>query len=172
MANPEINLANAHLRRKLSSQRYAPMFQLTPASTLHWNFGLAWIAFAIAVALHVADEASHDFLATYNPNALAIRRRLHIPFPPVFTLRSFLALLSSGVCFLLLLSPFALHGAHWIRIVALPLGILVGIGNGCLHIGASLFYRRWMAGILTSPILLIAGSWLLWSACHGAHALF
>ncbi len=53
--------------------------------TLHWNFGLAWIAFALAVALHVADEARHDFLATYNPNAIAIRRRLHIPFPPVFT---------------------------------------------------------------------------------------
>lgn len=57
-------------------------------SAVDWNFGLAWIAFAFAVALHVADEARHDFLATYNPNALAIRRRLHIPFPPVFTLRT------------------------------------------------------------------------------------
>jgi hypothetical protein len=141
-------------------------------STLHWNFGLSWIAFALAVALHVADEASHDFLGTYNPNALAIRRRLHIRFPPVFTLRSFLVLLFSGVCLLLLLSPFAMRGAHWIRVVALPLGILVGIGNGCLHIGASLFYRRWMAGVLSSPILLVAGSWLLWSACQEVPALF
>jgi len=95
---------------------------------IHWNFGLAWIAFAIAVALHVADEARHDFLATYNPSALAIRRRLHIPFPPVFTFRAWLSGLIAGVCLLLLLSPFALHGAHWIRIVALPLGVLVGIG--------------------------------------------
>ncbi len=132
--------------------------------TLDWNFGLAWIAFALAVALHVADEARHDFLATYNPNALAIRRRLHIPFPPVFTLRTFLSLLGSGVCLLLLLSPFALHGAHWIRIVALPLAILVGIANGFGHLGASLYYRRWMAGILSSPVLLVAGSWLLWSS--------
>jgi hypothetical protein len=128
---------------------------------MHWNFGLAWIAFAIAVALHVADEARHDFLATYNPNALAIRRRLHIPFPPVFTFRAWLSGLIAGVCLLLLLSPFALHGAHWIRIVALPLAILVGIGNACLHIGGSLLYRRWMAGILSSPALLIAGTWLL-----------
>jgi hypothetical protein len=136
-----------------------------PHATLYWNFGLAWIAFAIAVALHVADEARHDFLAIYNPNALAIRRRLHMPFPPVFTLRSFLGLLLGGVCLLLLLSPLAFHGVHWIRIVALPLAILIGIGNACLHIGASIVYRRWMAGILSSPALLIAGGWLLWS-CH------
>jgi len=132
-------------------------------SPLDWNFGLAWIAFALAVALHVADEARHNFLATYNPNAMAIRRRLHIPFPPVFTLRSFLILLSCGVCLLLLLSPFALHGAHWIRVVALPLAILIGIGNACLHIGASIVYRRWMAGVFSSPVLLGAGTWLLWS---------
>jgi hypothetical protein len=139
---------------------------------LHWNFGLAWIAFALAVALHVADEARHDFLAVYNPNALAIRRRLHIPFPPVFTLRTFLALLTSGVCLLLLLSPFALHGARWIRLTALPLAVLIGTGNGCLHIGASLLYRRWMAGVFSSPVLLITGAWLFWSACQEAPALF
>jgi hypothetical protein len=140
------------------------MFASIPHPALYWNFGIAWIAFALAVALHVADEASHDFLATYNPNALAIRRRLRIPFPPVFTLRSFVGLLSGGVCVLLLLSPFAFHGVHWIRIAALLLAVVIGIGNACLHIGASIIYRRWMAGILSSPVLLIAGSWLMWSA--------
>jgi hypothetical protein len=133
-------------------------------SAVDWNFGLAWIAFALAVALHVTDEARHDFLATYNPTALAIRRRLHLPFPPVFTLRVWLGGLIAGICLLLLLSPFALHGAHWIRIVALPLAILVGIANGLGHIGGSIYYRRWMAGIQSSPVLLIVGAWLLWSA--------
>jgi hypothetical protein len=142
------------------------MFHASFRSPLYWNFGLSWIAFALAVALHVADEARHDFLATYNPNAQAIRRRLHIPFPPVFTFRVWLSGLIAGVCLLLLLSLFAFHGAHWIRIVALPLAILVGIGNGCLHIGASLYYRRWMAGILSSPVLLVTGTWLLWSCTH------
>jgi hypothetical protein len=132
---------------------------------LYWNFGFAWIAFAIAVALHVADEAAHDFLATYNPNALAIRRRLHIPFPPVFTLRAFLSTLMTGVCLLLVLSPLAFHGVHWIRIAALVLAIVIGIGNAFLHIGGSILYRRWMAGILSSPVLLVAGGWLLWAAC-------
>lgn len=131
---------------------------------LHWNFGLAWIAFALAVALHVADEARHDFLALYNPNARAIRRRLHLPIP-VFTFRGWLTGLITGVCLLLLLSPLAFHGAHWIRIVALPLGILVGMFNGLLHIGGSLLYRRRLAGLLSSPVLLAAGAWLLLSSC-------
>jgi len=132
-------------------------------SKLDWNFGLAWVAFALTIAVHVADEARHDFLATYNPNALAIRRRLHIPVP-VFTFRGWLMGLVFGVSLLLVLSPFALHGVHWIRIVALPLGILVGIVNAFIHIGGSLLYRRWMAGILSSPLLLLTGGWLLWSS--------
>ncbi|HTX42372.1 MAG TPA: hypothetical protein VMD25_11125 [Acidobacteriaceae bacterium] len=130
---------------------------------IHWNFGLAWIAFALAMALHVADEAKHDFLAVYNPNARAIRQRLHLPVP-IFTFRAFLTSLITGICLLLLLSPLAFRGTHWMRVVALPLAILVGIGNALLHFGASLLYRRRMAGVLSSPILLAAGTWLLWSS--------
>jgi hypothetical protein len=130
---------------------------------LHWNFGLAWIAFALAVALHVADEASHDFLALYNPNARAIRAKLHLPVP-VFTFRGWLTGLIAGIALLLLLSPLAFHGAHWVRVTALPLAILVGIFNGLLHIVGSLFYRKKLAGVLTAPVLLAAGTWLLWSA--------
>lgn len=131
------------------------------------NFGLAWIAFALAVALHVADEAAHDFLGVYNPNALAIRRRLHISFfPPIFTPRSFIVSLSLAVALLFLLSPLALHQTHWLVVTAIPLAILIGLGNGCLHIGASIVYRRWMPGVLTAPLLLLAGSWLLWSSLY------
>ena len=130
---------------------------------IHWSFGPAWIAFALAVALHVADEANHDFLAVYNPNARLIRQRLHLPVP-VFTFRSWLASLVLGICVLLLLSPLAFRGTHWMRVAAWPLGILVGIGNALLHVGSSLLYRRKMAGVLTSPVLLVTGSWLLWSS--------
>jgi hypothetical protein len=130
---------------------------------LHWNFGLAWIAFALAVALHVADEASHDFLALYNPNARAIRAKLHLPIP-VFSFRGFLITLGTGVALLLVLSPLAFQGAHWLRVTALPLAILAGIFNGLLHIGGSILYRRKLAGVVTAPVLLAAGTWLLWSA--------
>ncbi len=130
---------------------------------IHWNFGLAWTAFALAVALHVADEAKHGFLAVYNPNARAIRRRLHLPVP-IFTLRSFLTSLIASICMLLLLSPLAFRGTHWMRVLALPLAILVGIGNALLHVGSSLLYRRKMPGVLSSPVLLAAGTWLLWTS--------
>lgn len=139
---------------------------------LHWHFGVAWIAFALAVTLHVFDEANHDFLATYNPNALAIRRRLHLPFPPVFTVRAWLGGLVGGISILLLLSPLAFLGERWIMIVAFPLSVLVGIGNACLHILGSIHDRRWLPGVLSSPVLLIAGGWLLWNAVQEAPGLF
>lgn len=138
---------------------------------VHWNFGLAWVAFAVAVSLHVADEANHDFLSVYNPNALALRRRFHLPIP-VFTRRVWLGGLFGGISLLLLLSPLAFMGARWLMIVAFPLSALVGIGNACLHIGGSVLYRRWLPGVLSSPILLIAGGWLLWCALEEAPALF
>ena len=133
---------------------------------VHWNFGLAWIAFALAVALHVADEASHDFLATYNSNARAIRAKLHLPVP-VFTFRMWLMGLMAGITLLLALSPLAFHGSHWLRGTALPLAILVGVFNALLHLGGSLLYRRKMAGVLSAPVLLATGAWLLWSCWRG-----
>ena len=47
-------------------------------------FGYAWIAFALSVAVHVTDEAAHDFLSFYNPAVHAIRARL--PFWPAMRL--------------------------------------------------------------------------------------
>ena len=38
-------------------------------TTRRW--ALAWAALCAAFALHVIDEATHDFLSWYNPNALA-----------------------------------------------------------------------------------------------------
>jgi Protein of unknown function with HXXEE motif len=131
----------------------------------HWTFGLAWVGFAIAIALHVADEATHDFLSVYNPNARAIRQRFRIPIP-VFSFHGFIIALSSAVTLLLVLSPFAFQGAQWLRVLAIPVAILVGIGNGLLHLGGSVLYRRWMPGVLTAPLLLVVGSWLLWSTCQ------
>jgi hypothetical protein len=128
----------------------------------HWTFGLAWVGFAVAIALHAADEAVTDFLGVYNPNARAIRQRLHIPVP-TFSLRGFIIVLSSAVALQLILAPFAFQGAHWLRILAIPVAILAGIANGCVHLGGSALYRRWMPGVLTAPLLLVVGSWLLWS---------
>jgi len=50
------------------------------------SFGLPWLVAVIALALHVADEAAHDFLSWYNLQTLRMRRYFGgIPFPPTFT---------------------------------------------------------------------------------------
>src|SRR5437868_8295161 len=49
------------------------------------QFAAAWTAMAVAFGVHVIDEATTYFLASYNPVARQIRARLRLPFPPVFT---------------------------------------------------------------------------------------
>ena len=81
--------------------------------------GLAWLAATVALALHVADEATHDFLAWYNPSALRIRRLLGgLPFPPTFTFVPWLLGLVAAVLVLGALTPVAYRGAAWLRPVA------------------------------------------------------
>jgi len=44
--------------------------------TLQTQFGRAWLALAITLALHVADEALTDFLSVYYPIVREARARL------------------------------------------------------------------------------------------------
>jgi Protein of unknown function with HXXEE motif len=124
------------------------------------TFGVAWLMATIALALHVADEASHDFLSWYNPRALRIRRALGgLPFPPTFTFLPWVLGLGAAVVVLASLTPAAFAGNSWIR----PLGYALSaihVSNGLLHLVASLLARRLVPGVLSAPLLLIAGVWL------------
>jgi hypothetical protein len=40
---------------------------------------------------------------------------------------------------------------------------VVMLGNGALHIGASLYRRRLMPGVSSAPFLIAAAAWLLLS---------
>ena len=124
-------------------------------------FGTAWVVFAFALAMHVADEATHDFLSTYNANALAIRERLPFLPLPTFSFGSWLALLIAGILLLVGLAPFAFRGDAWLRSVSWPLSIVVGILNASPHISSSIYFHRWMPGVYSSPLLLIAAVALL-----------
>ncbi len=125
------------------------------------RFGIAWVTFALALAVHVTDEATHDFLSTYNSSVHAIRA--HLPFLPLptFSFRVWLALLIAGIFLLLCLSPFAFRGASWLRTFSQPLAVVVGVLNATLHIGSSIYFHRWMPGVYSSPILLLAAIYLL-----------
>jgi hypothetical protein len=128
------------------------------------HFGWAWVAFALALGVHVADEAAHDFLSVYNPKVKAIRARLPFLPLPVFTFGRWLGGLIAGIVLLLALSPLAFEGNAVLHWIAWPLAILVGIGNGALHLLGSGWYRRIMPGTYSAPLMILAGLWLLGAA--------
>lgn len=128
------------------------------------GFGTAWVAFALALALHVTDEATHNFLGTYNPSVLWIRARVPSLPLPTFTFGVWLTLLVAAICLLLCLSPWAFRGNRWLRRAAWPIGILVGVLNALGHISGSIYFHRWMPGVYSSPVLLLAAIYLLMMA--------
>lgn len=137
------------------------------ASTAHDHaqrrHGFAWLALTAALAVHVADEAAHDFLSFYNPNAAAIRAALPFLALPEFTLTSWLASLTVAVAVLAALSTAAFRGARW----AVPASTVYGglmVVNGLFHPVASLALGRTLPGVYSSPLLLTAAAWLLVSA--------
>ena len=118
-------------------------------------FGRAWLALAGALAVHVADEALTDFLAVYNPTVLKIRGRLPwIPLP-TFSFRVWIVGLAALVALLFSLGPAAFHGSGWLVVVAVPFSLMMA-GNGLGHVGASLYGRRLMPGVYSSPLLIAA----------------
>lgn len=127
------------------------------------HFGLAWVALCACFALHVADEALTDFLSVYNPNALAIRRRLPFLPLPTFTFKVWLSLLILAVAVLLALSPFAFRGARWMVPLSYVFAIIMFL-NGLAHVVSSVYLRRWMPGVYSSPLLLAVSAWLLAAA--------
>jgi len=128
------------------------------------RFGVIWLFFGYSLALHVLDEAGHDFLSFYVPNALAIRHALPwLPFP-VFTFQSWIGSLLCALALWLALAPLAFHGPKWMRRLAIPVAVLAGIGNALGHLGSSIYYGRMMPGVYTAPLILLAGVVLLKTA--------
>ena len=119
------------------------------------HFGRAWLALTVALAIHVADEAATDFLSVYNPTVRTIRERLPWLPLPTFSFSERIAGLAILVAVLFALVPVADRGARWITIIAIPFSVLM-IGNGLLHICGSIYMHRWMPGVFSSPILIVA----------------
>jgi hypothetical protein len=128
------------------------------------RFGIYWLTFGYTLALHVLDEAGHDFLSVYNPNALAMRRFLPFLPVPVFTFRQWIGSLLCGLTLWLALAPLAFRGLKWLRRLAIPVAILAGIGNALGHILSSIYMRRFMPGVYSAPLILLSGIVLLRSA--------
>jgi hypothetical protein len=122
--------------------------------------GLAWVTLCAALAIHVADEALTGFLSVYNPTVRAIRERMPFLPLPTFTFRIWLGGLVGAVIGLASLAPFAFNRAAWMAVPASAFAIFM-LGNGMLHIGASIYRRRLMPGVYSAPLLIAAAAWLL-----------
>ena len=127
------------------------------------HFGLAWVALAVGLALHVLDEALTDFLGVYNPTVMRIRSRIPWIWLPVFSFPVWIGGLAAGVTLLFALSPLAFHGTRWVVLAALPLSAIM-IMNGVGHIGSSVYLRRLMPGVYSSPLLIAASAYALITA--------
>jgi hypothetical protein len=123
----------------------------------------AWVALALALGLHVTDEALTGLLPVYNGLVEGIRAN-HPWVPlPTFTFPVWLGGLIVGVLLLLSLTPVVSRGAQWIRVVSIILGLVMS-GNALGHVGASLYWGRLAPGVYSSPVLLIAAVALLVTA--------
>jgi len=123
------------------------------------GFGAAWVALALALAVHITDEAANDFLSVYNPTVRAIRARIWFFPMPTFTFEVWITGLIVAVLLLLALSPLAFRASKGSRRVAYVLAALMFF-NGTGHIVGSLCMRDWMPGVYSSPILIAASVWL------------
>ena len=126
-----------------------------PITTRIAQWRAAWICLALALALHVTDEALTDFLPVYNRVVEGVRtNHPWVPLPS-FTFPVWLAGLVLGVLLLLGLTPMVSREGRWLRIVSLNLSVVM-IGNALGHLGVSLYWSRFAPGAYSSPVLLIA----------------
>jgi hypothetical protein len=102
------------------------------------GFGPAWVGLAVVLAVHVTDEATHDFLAVYNPTVVAVRERIGFFPMPTFTFEVWITGLIAGVLPLLGLSPLAFRASRGLRKIAYVLAVLMFL-NGAGHIAGSIY---------------------------------
>jgi hypothetical protein len=123
----------------------------------------AWVGLALALGLHVTEEALTGFLPVYNQVVQGVRARYPWVPLPTFTFPVWLGGLILGVALLLALTPVVSRGARWIRVVSVILGVVM-TGNALGHLGASVYWGRLAPGVYSSPLLLIAAIALLVTA--------
>jgi Protein of unknown function with HXXEE motif len=119
----------------------------------------AWFLLVAVLGLHVIDEALTGFLGFYDPLVLSIRSRVPWFPAPTFTFGPWLSGLVLLVVGLAALGPAVRRGAPGTRLASWALAAIMLL-NGCGHLAGSVFFRRWLPGTTSAP-LLVAASLLL-----------
>lgn len=135
----------------------------TMKETRQW--GNAWVVLAIAIALHVADEALTEFLPLYNSIVLSLRENYPWVPLPTFDFSIWLGGLIAGVILLLSLSPLVYAGIRIFRPISYFLGTLMTL-NALGHIVGSIYLGTLAPGVISSPVLLLAAVALVLAAAR------
>jgi hypothetical protein len=131
------------------------------------DFGVAWMFCCVAFALHVWDEAAHDFLGYYNATVLTLYGHFSW-FPRVdMTFRQWLTGLLVALVFCGALTPLAFKNVRWLRRLAYLLALIQFL-DGLGHISAQILggtvpsvrFDGACPGIYTAPLLLAASAYL------------
>ena len=134
-----------------------------------YYLGIAWLGMAMALLLHVLDEALTGFLDVYNPTVIALRARFGFWPMPVFDFRTWLISLLIGIVAIAVLSVLGFRNIRWGRPLLYFIAVVLGIGNALGHIAgtiagqtvASVHFPRPAPGFYSSPLLLLAAIYAL-----------
>src|SRR5258706_13653984 len=88
------------------------------------RFGIVWLFFGYTLALHVLDEAGHDFVSIFNSNALVIRRAVPFLRIPALTQQVFMGIMALFLTFLLALAPLAFRSLEWVSVRAITISAI------------------------------------------------
>ncbi len=119
----------------------------------------AWLLLTGALACHVADEALTGFLDVYNPTVTQLRARWPWLPLPTFSFRVWIVGLALAVALLASLTPLIRRGGRFATGLSLAFALIM-LGNGVLHLAASIWSASWMPGATTAPLLLLSASLL------------
>ena len=131
------------------------------------QWAVAWISLAVALAIHVIDEAANDFLPLYNALVETLRESYPWLRFPTFTYSAWIGGLAVGVIGLAAMTPLVLRGYRWLRWLSYLLGCVMVV-NGLGHLFGSIWLGYPMPGVYSSPLLLAAAIALLITAARSS----
>ena len=131
-----------------------------PSSYETKNLLIPWVILVSTVAIHIVDEIMTDFLPFYNQFVHEIRSEFGF-FPlPTYSFGSWIIGVWVVVIFGYSLTPIVARAGNLIKVVVSVIALLMFV-NGMLNLLLSWYFRTWVPGATSSPLLLFASIFLL-----------
>ena len=122
--------------------------------------GRVWLVLCLALAVHVVDEALSGFVPQANNLLRGIAREFQLSGAPQLSFAGWLVVVSVAVLLLLMLTGSVSRRASMTRLFPHAVAWVL-LANGLGHIAVSVSVGRMMAGVLSSPLLLLVSIWAL-----------